>query len=68
MNRTAKIVKGSARKHAPSEVASGKMSVSEVLRKFDELWRIERSEDLANLKAKEQKAKELREAIASLDN
>ena len=68
MNRLAKIVKGCDRKQAVNRADGVKISVSDVLAKFDELWRIEHSEDVANLKAKERKARELREAIASLEN
>jgi hypothetical protein len=73
MNRTLGQVK--VKRQADREQESSaplpdgdKMSPSEMLRLFDELWRIERAEDLQKLRAKEQKAKALREAIASLDN
>jgi hypothetical protein len=49
-------------------VVGGKISVSDVLAKFDELWRIEHAEDVARLKAKEKKVREVREMIAALEN
>jgi hypothetical protein len=68
MNRTLKIVRRAERKGKPQGADGGKMSVSEMLQMLDEIWRIEHAEDIARLKAKEKKVKELREAIASLDN
>jgi hypothetical protein len=66
MKRGVKIVRAADRKDESLESVGGKISVSEILAKFDDLWRIEHSEDLARLRAKEQKARELRAAIASL--
>jgi hypothetical protein len=62
----AKLVKQGARKDKALQPQGGKIPVSDMLRMFDELWRIEHSEAVAELKAKERKARELREAIASL--
>jgi hypothetical protein len=66
--RAAKIIKRRARNDDERRREDVKMSKAEMLAAFDELWRIEHSEDLATLRAKQQKAKALREAIASLDN
>jgi hypothetical protein len=66
--RTAKIVKREDGKPAGPGVVSGKISVSDVLAKFDELWRIEHSELISELKAKEKKVREVREMIAALEN
>ncbi len=43
-----------------------KMSVAEMLRAFDDLWRVEHQQDIEKLKAKEVKARRLRAAIAAL--
>jgi hypothetical protein len=68
MKRGVKINRAGDNKPAASDGNGGKIPVSDVLAKFDELWRIEHSEDVARLKTKERKARELREAIASLEN
>jgi hypothetical protein len=44
----------------------GKMSPSELLALFDELWRIEHQDDVERLKVKERKAMRLRAALVSL--
>ena len=70
LSRPVKVKKRAVRAEEKSThgTEGGKMSVAEMLQTFDELWRIEHAEDLQKLRAKEQKAKALREAIASLDN
>lgn len=68
MNRTAKLIKGAKQKENPQPANGVKIQVSDVLAKFDELWRIEHSELVAELKTKERKAREVREMIAALDN
>ncbi len=49
-----------------NEPDSAKMSPSELLALFDELWRIEHQDDVERLKVKERKAMRLRAALVSL--
>ncbi len=49
-----------------NEPDGGKMSPSELLALFDELWRIEHQDDVERLKVKERKAMRLRAALVSL--